>query len=260
MDHSLLPEAALWHRGQLVPVQAWCFLCARHNVQTFQCEYRVPFIFPVTIANTSFLWWNMIWNQNKSKLKYFLVYFACLGGGQNGNAWASLHEVWQDVFFWDVSRTSQRCACVFRVLPQEALAVVERPCASARNSCTAPSQFCCLWPRHPLLGKPNLFLPNWNLLPVRRPTHAQRDWTNWQSHATTCKFKWLLFLFHSGSHFLLSLGAIEVKDPLCLEAFHKAGRHLGRHVAALSPRIDKVNPWLLCVERKTQFSFWRGSS
>ena len=37
------------------------------------------------------------------------------------------------------------------------------------------------------------------------------------------------------------LGAIELKDPLCLEAFQKAGFHLGRHVAALAPKIDTVS-------------------
>ncbi len=37
------------------------------------------------------------------------------------------------------------------------------------------------------------------------------------------------------------LGAIELKDPLCLEAFQKGGFHLGRHVAALAPKIDTVS-------------------
>ena len=40
--------------------------------------------------------------------------------------------------------------------------------------------------------------------------------------------------------FICLIGAVELKDGLCLEAFHKAGQHLGRHVAALAPRIEKV--------------------
>ncbi len=35
-------------------------------------------------------------------------------------------------------------------------------------------------------------------------------------------------------------GAADLKDNLCLEAFYKAGEHLGRHVAALASRIEKV--------------------
>ncbi|KAK2155129.1 hypothetical protein LSH36_248g03060 [Paralvinella palmiformis] len=37
----------------------------------------------------------------------------------------------------------------------------------------------------------------------------------------------------------IARGALEEKDPLCIQAFHAAGYALARHVIALSPKIDK---------------------
>ena len=40
---------------------------------------------------------------------------------------------------------------------------------------------------------------------------------------------------------IIYTGALEEKDPLCIQAFHAAGYALARHVIALSPKIDKVS-------------------
>ncbi|ELT93939.1 hypothetical protein CAPTEDRAFT_166456 [Capitella teleta] len=53
-------------------------------------------------------------------------------------------------------------------------------------------------------------------------------YTNWnKSHfASMCKE--------------ISRGAAELKDPLCIEAFKKAGFYLGRHILAVAPKADKM--------------------
>lgn len=37
------------------------------------------------------------------------------------------------------------------------------------------------------------------------------------------------------------IGASQLKDPLCCEAFYKAGQFLAQHITALLPKITKVN-------------------